>query len=444
MVKLCKRRYKKRSYIIFIMILSTIGILFFSSSSSSNINDEFDYSTVIYPSPFDINRTNLLVYFNKKDFLASNEDHISLSKHHKILDNDIRDINKSYQNFLFIEYTNFFGNKKFCTKTQIEIFGDKCPYKNCFYSCNHSLASQAHLLLFHKYDTTPHTIPPNNFTRNSSQIWLLWHDEPNFIHGYDLNIYKFNWTTSYVFDAEASIGAYGMTIIREKSLSNEEFNNYITHEFFSRHHQALWFVTNCGAKRRLNYFRELREYFPIQVFGSCVQLNESLPSLNSRQLAKKFIRSEKIYNKTFESINCNRWSPCEEEQVKLNMFYLAFESQSCKDYITEKFWRALKYGLIPIALGPLSKEHYRRIAPPNSFIYTNDFSTAKALAKHMYDIINNEKLFRFYHKWRQYYYTGYTASELEKYRLCEICHRLNTMTRRQHYPDVKAFFTQQC
>ncbi|CAF5019289.1 unnamed protein product, partial [Rotaria sp. Silwood1] len=347
MVKLCKRRYKKRSYIIFIMILSTIGILFFSSSSSSNINDEFDYSTVIYPSPFDINRTNLLVYFNKKDFLASNEDHISLSKHHKILDNDIRDINKSYQNFLFIEYTNFFGDKKFCTKTQIEIFGDKCPYKNCFYSCNHSLASQAHLLLFHKYDTTPHTIPPNNFTRNSSQIWLLWHDEPNFIHGYDLNIYKFNWTTSYVFDAEASIGAYGMTIIREKSLSNEEFNNYITHEFFSRHHQALWFVTNCGAKRRLNYFRELREYFPIQVFGSCVQLNESLPSLNSRQLAKKFIRSEKIYNKTFESINCNRWSPCEEEQVKLNMFYLAFESQSCKDYITEKFWRALKYGLIP-------------------------------------------------------------------------------------------------
>ncbi|CAF4864213.1 unnamed protein product, partial [Rotaria sp. Silwood1] len=99
---------------------------------------------------------------------------------------------------------------------------------------------------------------------------------------------------------------------------------------------------------------------------------------------------------------------------------------------------------ILVALGPLSKEHYRRIAPPNSFIYTNDFSTAKALAKHMYDIINNEKLFRFYHKWRQYYYTGYTASELEKYRLCEICHRLNTMTRRQHYPDVKAFFTQQC
>jgi hypothetical protein len=30
----------------------------------------------------------------------------------------------------------------------------------------------------------------------------------------------------------------------------------------------------------------------------------------------------------------------------------------------------------------------------------------------MYDIVNNEKLFRFYHKWRQYYYTGYQLTIL--------------------------------
>jgi hypothetical protein len=62
----------------------------------------------------------------------------------------------------------------------------------------------------------------------------------------------------------------------------------------------------------------------------------------------------------------------------------------------------------------------------------------------LYEIINNEELFRFYHKWRRDYDTGFTASENEKYRLCEVCHRLNTMTRRQYYADVKAFFTQQC
>jgi len=348
MPRLCNRRCKIRYYLFFTVILFITGIQFFIPSSI--IKDEFNYSTVLYPSPFDSNHTNFFIYLNKKDRLATNEDEISLSKRHKILDNGLREINKN-ENFLFVEYTNFFGHRKFCTKNSSEIFGDQCPYKNCFYSCNHSLASQAQLLLFHKYDVTPNTIPPKNFTRNSSQIWLLWHDEPNFVHGYDLNIYKFNWTTSYVFDAEASIGAYGMTIIREKSWTNEEFNKYIFREFSFRYHQALWFVTNCGAKRRLKYFRELREYFPIQVFGSCVQLNESLPSKNARQLAKSLILPEKINtnnnNNTLLPTNCNRWSSCEEEQVKLNMFYLAFESQSCKDYITEKFWRALKYGLIP-------------------------------------------------------------------------------------------------
>jgi hypothetical protein len=343
MRRLCRRRYKIPYYLLFVILCLT-GVQLFIPSAI--IEDKFDYSTVIYPSPFNTDHTNFFVYLNKKDRLSSNENQISLSKQHKILDNNYREIDKN-ENFLLIEYTKVFGQTKYCSKTSREIFGDQCPYKNCFYSCNHSLASQAQLLLFHKYDVTTKTVPPKNFTRNPSQIWLLWHDEPNFVHGYDLNIYKFNWTTSYVFNAEASIGAYGMTIIREKPWSNEEFNKYISYEFSSRHHQALWFVTNCGAKRRLKYFRELKEYFPIQVFGSCVQLNESLPSTNARQLAEKLIVSTRSNNKTLSSTNCNRWSSCEEEQVKLNMFYLAFESQSCKDYITEKFWRALKYGLIP-------------------------------------------------------------------------------------------------
>lgn len=432
---------------------------------SINTND-FDYSTVIYASPFDSDHTNFFIYLNKKDRLAINEDHASLLKQHKLLDTDQCQINPRDE-FLLIEYTKIFDNEKFCRKTPTEIFGKQCPYKNCLYSCNKTLASQAQLLLFHKYDVNPKTMPPTNFTRKSSQIWLLWHDEPNFYHGYDLNVYKFNWTISYVFDAEASIGAYGTTIIRDQFWSNEQLDEYINREYSSRQQQALWFVTNCGAKRRLNYFRQLREYFPIQVFGSCVKLNESLPSLNVQELAKKMIRTKNSINQSLiAKTDCNRWSSCEQEQVNLNMFYLAFESQSCKDYITEKFWRALKYGLIPsksfrnlmkqpsfffffffkylVVLGPLSREYYRRIAPPNSFIYTNDYPTVKSLVQHLYEIINNKGTFRFYHQWRRYYHIGYTSAETEKYRMCEVCHRLNTMTRHQYYPDVRGFFTQQC
>ena len=32
-------------------------------------------------------------------------------------------------------------------------------------------------------------------------------------------------------------------------------------------------------------------------------------------------------------------------------FFLAFENSNCKEYITEKFWRSLHYGLVPVVFG---------------------------------------------------------------------------------------------
>jgi hypothetical protein len=93
MPRLCNRRCKIRCYLFFTVILFITGIQFFITSSI--IKDEFNYSTVLYPSPFDINRTNFFIYLNKKDRLATNEDQISLSKHYKILDNGRREINKN-------------------------------------------------------------------------------------------------------------------------------------------------------------------------------------------------------------------------------------------------------------------------------------------------------------------------------------------------------------
>ncbi len=32
-------------------------------------------------------------------------------------------------------------------------------------------------------------------------------------------------------------------------------------------------------------------------------------------------------------------------------FYLAFENTYCRDYISEKFWNALKQDIVPIVMG---------------------------------------------------------------------------------------------
>ena len=78
--------------------------------------------------------------------------------------------------------------------------------------------------------------------RNPNQIWLLWHDESN-EELTDLNSLKFNWTVTYRISAEASIGAYGITIAKSKPWSYEQFHSWIDEQLRQRHDQAAWYVT---------------------------------------------------------------------------------------------------------------------------------------------------------------------------------------------------------
>ena len=55
-------------------------------------------------------------------------------------------------------------------------------------------------------------------------------------------------------------------------------------------------------------------------------------------------------------------------------FYLSLENALCKDYITEKFYKALPYDVIPIVLNAVNMTE---IAPPHSYIDIKDFSSFK-------------------------------------------------------------------
>jgi hypothetical protein len=254
--------------------------------------------------------------------------------------------------------------------------------------------------------------------RNSEQIWLFWHDEPRGVQKQAI-AYQFNWTISYRFNAEANIGAYGLTILRNKSLSLKAFDFYINQQFNNRQSNAIWFVSNCRPQARLNYYKELQSYYSsIKVYGHCFLQNQT--------------------NK------CHRQSDCESSELLKNKFYLAFESQSCRDYVTEKFWRSLAYGIIPIVFGPRNKQSLERIAPPNSFIYTGDFQSVLELAKHLNKIGRNRRLFSKYHRWRRFYDVLYQPEDIEHYRFCELCYRLNTNQKRIYYRDLNQFFLEDC
>jgi glycoprotein 3-alpha-L-fucosyltransferase len=123
-------------------------------------------------------------------------------------------------------------------------------------------------------------------------------------------------------------------------------------------------------------------------------------------------------------------------------FYLAFESTTLRmDYITEKFWRSLSYGVIPVVLGPKRRD-YERVAPPNSFIYAKDYSDPQALAKHLHDVATNPHKYEKYHKWRINYETRHLGQHVEPVHFCELCYKLNTNRDRIWYSNLREYFSE--
>lgn len=186
-------------------------------------------------------------------------------------------------------------------------------------------------------------------------------------------------------------------------------------------------VSNCAPKKRLAKFRSLRQHYPIVAFGRCIQSNETF-SLNAQ-----------VQNQS----RCNRQSSCEKQYLTHSKFYLAFESQTCTDYITEKFWRTLALGAIPVVSGP-KRDDFIRVAPPDSFIHIDDYPSDEKLAEKLNLIATNRRAFEKYHTWRRYYDVYYEGKDVEPYRFCELCYRLNTNQQRIWYENLNGWFLDKC
>ena len=52
-----------------------------------------------------------------------------------------------------------------------------------------------------------------------------------------------------------------------------------------------------------------------------------------------------------------RYSSCVKSLFRKYKFYIAFENSQCSEYITEKTWKSLSYGAVPIVSGA-SMENY--------------------------------------------------------------------------------------
>ncbi|VDN16640.1 unnamed protein product [Dibothriocephalus latus] len=83
-------------------------------------------------------------------------------------------------------------------------------------------------------------------------------------------------------------------------------------------------------------------------------------------------------------------------------FYLAFENSNCAGHITEKFFvNGLSFGMLPVVMGA-SREVYCAVAPPNSFIHVDDFSSPAELADYLNWLDKNDDAYASYFAWQAY------------------------------------------
>ena len=117
---------------------------------------------------------------------------------------------------------------------------------------------------------------------------------------------------------------------------------------------------------RDSYVRELMKYVSVDSYGKCLH-NKDLPDELLSPL---------------DSINSDKTREILIHFLAKHKFSIAFENAICHDYITEKFWRPLVAGSVPIVLGSPT---IRDWAPDvnHSIIVAKDYNSPRELADYL-------------------------------------------------------------
>ena len=153
---------------------------------------------------------------------------------------------------------------------------------------------------------------------------------------------------------------------------------------------AYWMVSGC-KRRRVNFVEKLAKFFPnsIHVYGNCKvenALNFEPPISRVAELANP-IGAEKMLKKVADRY----------------YFYLALENSRCKDYITEKVWRGLKFSHVPIVNSGLTSEDVVKRVPPRSILHLDDFESIDELGDYLQYLIDHPEKYGQYHEWRDHF-----------------------------------------
>ncbi|XP_055958907.1 alpha-(1,3)-fucosyltransferase C-like [Patella vulgata] len=283
-------------------------------------------------------------------------------------------------------------------------------FSSCNHSCQYTKDINSHILLF-----DANIIGKRPKRINPRQIWVFYNPESphiTFSHKWRDPSWngQFNRTMSYRLDSDVN-ARYGYHIKRRHPLRKNR-----TEVMQNKTKMAAILRSNCKTPgRREDYLKLLRKYIPVDSYGRC------------------------------EKLSCHMANYCNID--KKYKFYLAFENSFCKDYATEKFFRAEGWDLVTVARGGAN---YSLLAPEKSYILTSDFKSVKELAEYLIYLDKNDTAYMEYieKKWKYEVFSTLVHGSAYVKRWCNFCEQAHSWLKENNnhsYEHIKEWYeTDKC
>ncbi|XP_063602959.1 alpha-(1,3)-fucosyltransferase C-like [Penaeus indicus] len=300
-----------------------------------------------------------------------------------------------------------------------------CPEWRCLITSDEREAESADAVVFTR-STGLNSVPKKRYA-HQRYIWVNHESPVNTPRRFIKKTHFFNWTNTYHMKSDL-FSPYGALVpLTEKQLpvraptisdsrstflkykhdleagnSLEDDSSQDWSAFLRRPQLAAWLVSHCRThSHRERYVKKLQTYIPVSVFGRCSR--------------RRCVRSKLCFTSAL---------------APTYSFYLSFENSICNDYITEKVWNAMQYGLVPVVFGG---GNYSAVLPPNSYVDANKLKPAD-LAKLLKSIAASPREYGRYHLWRVYW------KVLQVWPHCELCYKLHNDHNVSVYSNVNSWW----
>ncbi|XP_012221877.2 alpha-(1,3)-fucosyltransferase 10 [Linepithema humile] len=255
-----------------------------------------------------------------------------------------------------------------------------CGSAKCYFTYNRAFKNNTRLksILFYGSDFRIHDLP--NW-RSNAISWGLLHEEsprnnPILVHEKALNLFNYSSTFSRFSDVPLTLldlPGLEELIATSYYVPTKEKSVFMHTENLA---PVLYIQSDCDtASDRDHYVIELMKHIRIDSYGACV---------NNAQFDDRFKNNylDILNNREFLSF------------VAKYKFTIAFENAVCDDYVTEKLWRPLVVGSVPIYYGSPS---FKDWLPNNkSAISILDFASPVELANFLHKLVRDDSAYEEY------------------------------------------------